>query len=300
MKLLRSGLDHFAAIKWKRFHKDFLVVFNWHQVSPTFNPGREHEYTWTKLADFETEMDYLAAEFTILPLPEAIERLSQGSLRGACASLTFDDGDASMSEHVWPLLRGRNLPATFFINSAYLDGRRSYWFPISVYLSAHEESNPSSAELKEWALQLRRTDDPKLYNELRSRIEQLASLVPDLGSRLVSPAWLSSLDGEQFSIGAHGHEHQRFAMMPAEWQRNDLQENVRQLSQFKAFRPVFAVPFGHAHDWTPDTLRIARDQKLEVVLAAGGVNVAAGDCYRRIPADGRKLRSLILAAMSGN
>jgi len=283
--------------------EDFFVIFNWHQVTPGFDPGIHGEYTWTGLADFQKEIDYLASEFQILPLYEAIQRLERRTLRRPCVSLTFDDGDASMSEYVLPLLRRRNLPATFFINSAYLACHRSYWFPILSYLSANKDVSPGFGppwKLKEEALQLRQTNDPNLYNQARSRVEQLASFVPDLGSRLISTGWLSSLDGEQFSIGAHGHEHERFSMMPVEWQRKDLEENVRQLSQFKAFRPVFAVPFGQAHDWTPDTLRIAREQELDIVLADGGINIAAGEYYRRIPGDGRKLRPLIQAAMAGN
>ena len=86
--------------------------------------------------------------------------------------------------------------------------------------------------------------------------------------------------------------------MPAEWQQNDLRENVRHLSQFRAYRPVFAVPFGRACDWTEETIRIAHEQNLDVVLADGGVNIAFAPFYRRIPSDGKKLGPLIVTAMA--
>jgi len=205
-----------------------------------------------------------------------------------------------MAEFVLPSLRKRNLPATFFVNSAYLAGKQSYWFPILSHLSSTKTAVAGvgkPADFDEWNAKLRNTTDPMVYKSLRTRVEALAPMVPDLATRVVSAAWLHSLDGDQFCIGAHGHEHERFSMMPAEWQRNDLEENVRQLSGFRAFRPFFAVPFGRAGDWTQETIRVAHEQKLAVVLADGGVNVSAADYYQRIPSDGSRLRPLIERAM---
>jgi peptidoglycan/xylan/chitin deacetylase (PgdA/CDA1 family) len=289
------------AFAWGLSHSDFLVVFNWHQVTPLFEPLCHHEYTWTQLEDFEAEVDYLIREFDVMPLHEAIRRFDRGALRGPCAALTFDDGDASMAKYVVPALRQRDLPATFFINSAYLDCKRSYWFPILSYLCNVEDKNLQAIlpqRLKDEALQLRTTNDPSFYNAVRKRIEELASWVPNLESRLITTRWLADLDGDQFAIGAHGHEHQRFSMMSAEWQHNDLRENVRVLSQFQAYRPVFAVPFGRPSDWTNQTIRIARQQGLEVVLANGGLNARSGETYQRIPSDGRVIRELVSAAKS--
>lgn len=298
---LRTAFHALRAFAWRRNHRDFLIVFNWHQVTSLFDPLCHHKYTWTQLNDFKTEIDHLTADFEILPLHDAIYRLNCGNLRGSCAALTFDDGDISIADYVVPLLRERNLPATFFINSAYLEGHRSYWFPILSYLCTVESESSAvlSAEIKQKASRLRSTDDPIFYGAVRDDIECLASFVPNLGSRLISAEWLAKLDGDQFAIGAHGHEHQRYSMMTPEWQLNDLRENVKILSQFRGYRPVFAVPFGRPWDWTTQTIRVARDQGLQVVLADGGINIVHRDGYRRIPSDGRKSRELITAAMSG-
>ncbi len=280
---------------WRRSHRDFLVIFNWHQITPEFDPIRHHKYTWTPLDLFNSTVEALASEFEILPLHKAIDQIARGSLRGPCAALTFDDGDASVAEYVAPILHRHQLPATFFINSAYLDGRGTYWFPIVAYLSAVADA-PSHLDLYDGlilkAQQLRLTKDPIFYNDVRRQIEQLAPLVPDGPSRLVSREWLASLDGDQFSIGAHGHEHQRFSLMSEEWQRRDLRENKEQLSQFKGFRPIFAIPFGRPWDWNEHTIRAAREQSLEVVFANGGINTGSGDILR-IPCDGHEIRKLL-------
>jgi peptidoglycan/xylan/chitin deacetylase (PgdA/CDA1 family) len=289
------------AVVWRLTHPNFLIIFNWHQITPAFDPLLHHQYTWTRLQDFGAAVDDLSARFRILPLHEAIARINRGDLRGACAVLTFDDGDSSLAEYVVPLLREQNLPATFFINSAYLESQRSYWFPILSYLCSIESANAQAAlpdKLRQRAQQLRVTGNAPFYRSVRDRIEELAPLVPNLRTRTVSAEWLTKLDGDQFAIGAHGHEHQRYAMMTPEWQVNDLRENVRILSQFKAYRPIFAVPFGRPWDWTDHTLRIAHKQGLQIVLANGGINVGRCDVYRRIPSDGQQIRRLVTAAMS--
>lgn len=289
------------ACLWQFSHHDYFVIFNWHQVSPVFHLPHHHEDTWTRLKDFEREVEWLASEHKILPLPEALERLKKGSLRGCCAALTFDDGDISMAEHLLPLLKRRGWPATLFFNTAYLDTHASYWFPIANYFQTNEAAGRSGGftkEMQEAVGKLRRTNDPTFYEHWRRRIEELATMVPDLKSRLVSMEWLSKLDGAQFTIGAHGHEHQRFSMMPPEWQENDLRENIRVLSQFKAFKSIFAIPFGRSWDWSDDTLKAACGQGLDIMLAAGGLNVSSGRFYHRIPGDHQKLRSLITSAMA--
>jgi len=301
-RLLDFSTSVARATLWRqRSQKDFLAVFNWHQVTPTFDSLVHHKYTWTPLERFKREVDYAVRKFQVLPLHEAISRLKNGSLRGRCASFNFDDGDISIAEHVVPFLRQRGLPATFFINSAYLDGKLTYWFPILNYFEATQGAGVSLPhDLKENASGLRKTADPVFYNEVRTKIEEFASLIPNLGARLVSANWLSTLDGDQFAIGAHGHEHQRFSLMPTDWQRNDLRDNQRVLRDFRGYRPIFAVPFGRPTDWTTDTVRIACAEGLDVVLADGGINVTAADSYRRIPSDDKALAPLIAAGWRTN
>lgn len=272
---------------------DFLAVLNWHQVTPSFDPRRHHRYTWTQLGDFEASLDWLAQKFEILPLTEAIDRCRRRAIQGPCAALTFDDGDVSIAEYVAPVLVRRQLPATFFINSAYLNQSRSYWFPILAF-----GGDGLPADLRAQAQNLRQTNDAVFYQEVRQRVEQLAATVPDLASRLVSSEWLAGLDARQFTIGAHGHEHQRFSLMTRESQRSNLRENVRCLSQFRAYRPVFAVPFGRPGDWNASTLEVARELGLDVVLADGGLNFRPAEAYRRISCDGQAAGPLIRQALS--
>lgn len=281
-----SRAAHRASLAvWNAQHRNFLIALSWHQVTAEFDPRIHHKYTWTPFADFKRCIDYLAENYHIVALPDAIAALKEHRLSGRCVALTFDDGDASIAEYVAPYLLSRNLPATFFINTAYIGRAASYWFPIFTYLSSDLSASVMPAALKAAASQLRTTKDARFYQNTRKQIERLAEIVPGLSERVVSAEWLSMLDRRLFTIGLHGHEHQRFSLMPAEWQRRDLALNMSVLSQFPGYVPIFALPFGRRHDWSDETLDIAQDLGLDVVLADGGINLGMTGPWLRVPSD---------------
>lgn len=298
MNPIRSIIHAARVFAWRRRHADYAAIFNWHQVSPDFEPARHHRYIWTEFDLFCEEVEAIAQEFEIVPLHELIARLRAGKLHGALAALTFDDGDASVADYVLPFLASKSIPATFFINSAYVEQPRTYWFPVLAYL-AHDADARMRAGLAEvpeaLSRRIRTTSDPAVYNSLREEVENLVSIVPQLKERVVTRNWLANLDPAQFSIGAHGHEHQRFSMMSLDWQSHDLKRNLDELGSYPAFRPIFAVPFGRSGDWNADTVRIARSMGFDVVFAAGGLNLPLSGELRRIPSDGANLRPLLRA-----
>jgi peptidoglycan/xylan/chitin deacetylase (PgdA/CDA1 family) len=104
--------------------------------------------------------------------------------------------------------------------------------------------------------------------------------------------FLASLNKSLFSVGLHGHEHQRFSMMSPEWQAESIDKNLEILSELDTFEPIFAIPFGRPHDFTRETIQIALQRELRILLANGGVNKSFSVGYDRIPADGRDVLEL--------
>jgi peptidoglycan/xylan/chitin deacetylase (PgdA/CDA1 family) len=298
--MLERLIRFFAASMWKRRHGRLLVVFNYHQVSPTFDPRFQSEHTWTSLDHFRRQVEFIKSYFSVLPLPEAIDRLKRHALKGIHAAITFDDGDISMQTHAAPLLKEMGVPATFFVNTAYGQGRY-YWFPVLNYLGHGDEKLKAllTPELKARAGKLRRTEDAKLYDATRQEVEALAHHIDESRPLLVGDDWLASLDGQQFTLGAHGHEHQRYSMMPADWQADNLRTNAELLRQFPAYRPIFALPFGRHYDWDNTALRIAIDQGHTLLTADGGVNQRRDAHILRVPADGRVAKELFAREIVG-
>jgi peptidoglycan/xylan/chitin deacetylase (PgdA/CDA1 family) len=282
----------FSAASVRMAKRNFLAVFNYHQVSPKFDRKYHLPQTWTDLAYFEKQIIELKSRFEFMRLCDAVEKMKSGTLRGPCAALTFDDGDISLERHVTPILAKHRVPATFFINTGYWGERRTYWVFLVGYLAFNEvESKRAllSEELKGQFRLLRHTNDAVLYNKIRERIETLSHAV-DPGERFfVSKEFLSTLDPELFSVGLHGHEHQRLSMMPETWQRRNIEKNIRHLEDLPGYYPMFGIPFGRPHDWNDAVIRICEEMHLDIAFADGGINLAGGRYCERIPADGRNV-----------
>src|SRR5215470_3843791 len=75
--------------------RDFLLILNWHQITPRFDPKLHHRYTWTEFKHFASTIDYLVRHFRVVSLSETLKRIKNGNLEGRCVALTFDDGDIS-------------------------------------------------------------------------------------------------------------------------------------------------------------------------------------------------------------
>ncbi len=90
------------------------VVVLYHHVS-----NNTPKSTSISPAAFEAQMDYLADNnFTIVPLPELVEKLRKGEpLPDKTVAISFDDSYASVYESAYPRLKKRGWPFTFFVNT---------------------------------------------------------------------------------------------------------------------------------------------------------------------------------------
>lgn len=78
---------------------------------------------------FAAHLDRMIAEgYTVIPLRDLVAHLLQGTpLPPKAVVITFDDGYRDNYEHAFPLLRERNLPATFFLVMEFINqGRPEY------------------------------------------------------------------------------------------------------------------------------------------------------------------------------
>ncbi len=268
-----------------------LVVFTFHQASERFDPQYNGKYIWSQIGLLEKQFLYLQQNFNVIRLSEAIDKLKTGQIKKTTVCITFDDGDRTVAEYIVPMMEKHGIPATFFINSAYLDNNGpGYWFNIYNYFANGDQQQKEVAEKvsNSYSL-LRNTMDPETYREHRGIVEEIARWMSEDVHFYVSRNFLASLNPGYFEIGLHGHEHQRFSMLTEEEQRANLVKNIEQLSGLEQFRPIFALPFGKPSDLNETTRKIVRELDLELVLSDGGINRNHDSEIKRIPADGRDL-----------
>ncbi len=100
-------------------NKGRLSVFLFHRVLSEPDPL----VNWDPdAATFNELMGWVKLCFNVLPLDQAVRRLSERSLPSRAASITFDDGYADNFQIARPILESHGLTATFFIATGYLDG----------------------------------------------------------------------------------------------------------------------------------------------------------------------------------
>lgn len=121
--------------------------------------------------------------------------------------VTFDDGFQTVYTRAWPALRDLSIPATVFVNTAFLD--RDHPFPFDAWGIAHQRAIPDE------------TYRPLTVSQCR---EMSASGLME--------------------IGAHTHTHADFRNRPTEF-REDLQLSVDAVREMVGTGAVtFAFPFG--------------------------------------------------------
>ncbi|MDZ7752509.1 MAG: polysaccharide deacetylase family protein [Gammaproteobacteria bacterium] len=105
-------------------------------------------------ATFRWQMGLVKEYLNPLPLPEAVERLAQGTLPPRAVSITFDDGYADNHALALPILQDLGLHATFFIATDFLNGGIMFNDAIaeSVWAMAGERLDLRALGLGEYPL----------------------------------------------------------------------------------------------------------------------------------------------------
>lgn len=77
---------------------------------------------------FESQLQYLAKNFEVVPLDEILSRvLGNSRTSNGLVALTFDDGFRNNYTVAYPILRKLCLPATFFVCPGLIGRSRSIW-----------------------------------------------------------------------------------------------------------------------------------------------------------------------------
>jgi hypothetical protein len=80
-------------------------------------------YHFRTVAEFSADVEFLLRHFQPVTLAEIVEVLNgDRALSRPSFHLTFDDGFREMYDVVSPILERAGVPATFFVNTAFLDG----------------------------------------------------------------------------------------------------------------------------------------------------------------------------------
>jgi peptidoglycan/xylan/chitin deacetylase (PgdA/CDA1 family) len=272
-----------------------LSVLAYHRVMAAHDPLRPGEPT---AEQFEARMRWVASNFTVLPLLDAVRALREERLPPRALSITFDDGYADNHDLALPVLRKLGLPATFFIATGYLEG--GCMFNDTVIEAVRGAPGPT-LDLRELgfgvialgadderAQALGRILDALKY-ELPPQREEIAAQIARRAA-VAAPAQLmmtakqvKAVHETGMTIGAHTVTHPILAKISLDRARKEIVDSRARLEQITG-APVrlFAYPNGRpGRDYRREHAALARELGFEAaVTTAPGAAGSGGDLYQ--------------------
>ena len=281
-----------------------MTILLYHGVAPqeerTDLPAQAGIYKYRKKfispEIFEQQLEYLKKEYTILPLEEALQRLRSGNLPKNALSITFDDGYENNYLYAFPILKGLELPATFFVTTDFVFEKKPLWVDRLEYASGAGDA-PAAVKQKRDG-ELRAKFKKFSANEREERLRYLESKTRSLENFAADRRVYAPLTTEQMSemveagmqIGAHTKSHPILSYLSFDEARSENVSSKLMLEQHGfVISPVFAYPNGQLHDWSERDERIAQEAGFTAALTTiQGVNTRETPAYRirRIAMDG--------------
>ncbi len=233
-----------------------LAILMYHRVMPEPDVLTDS----IDAATFDAHMTALSRCFNVLPLADAVARLTAGTLPPRPAAITFDDGYSDNLHVALPILERHRLHATFFIASGFLDGGRMFNDTVieavrrlsgpTLDLPAAGLSRIAVGSLAEKRAALERVLHAVKYLSLDQRelaAEQISGVA---GARLPDDLMMTSeellrLARAGMGIGGHTIHHPILARLGVDEARREITDNKAALEALVGQRlDLFAYPNG--------------------------------------------------------
>ncbi len=120
----------------------------YHVVSDADLAHVRHLFSYRNTSEFKEDLDFFLRHYKPLGLSDLLVSLkNDGTLPKKSFLLSFDDGFREIYDTVAPILREKGVPATFFLNSAFLDNKHLFYrHKASVLVDVVQKSNQKAAE----------------------------------------------------------------------------------------------------------------------------------------------------------
>jgi peptidoglycan/xylan/chitin deacetylase (PgdA/CDA1 family) len=206
-----------GALTMRRSSRALLVLI-YHRVLPEPDPLLIDE---PDARTFGNQLDVISRLFHVVDLVEGVRRLRDGTLPPRAAAITFDDGYANNLDVAAPILAGRELPATVFVTTGFINGG-CMWNDLVIEAV---RLAPGTFDLRDLDLGLHELPDMaarrRLVDDLLARIKYLAiderlararAIAERSGAGsgaglMMNEQQLRRLNGMGISIGAHCVSH---------------------------------------------------------------------------------------------
>ena len=245
-------------------------ILMYHRVS------QSPEWRRTHIGVFEAHLEVLMKHNDVVPIGRVVEQLQNGlPVPRTWVVITFDDGHRDFYEVVLPALSRRQLPATLYVPTAFIDRKEWLWPDrlLSIVLSTRKESlifggdKPLSLltmtdrraawnAIADELLTLNSADREAALQQVQRKLDVIISRAPvgEFEAMTWDEVRYASMCG--VTIASHSHNH-----IPLS--RETLDEQKRQVAlarsrleeELDGSVEHFAYPHGRDEDFNDDSVR---------------------------------------------
>lgn len=278
------------TVKWlgQLSGQNFIFPF-YHLVTNAPTPCVKHLFPVPTEKQFRQDIDFLLSHFLRAGYDEVVHFVESGKKqKNPSFFLSFDDGFAECYHIVAPILKGKGIPAAFFINPAFVGNKRlSHRQKVSLLIEKGLQS-PSQGLLKRagelTGSLLRESDDlVKILKRFTiadmEKINALADLFEiDFEEALnkfqpyMSLSEIRQLKSDGFVIGSHSFDHPEFNVLNEERMKSEIEQSFQFIeSNFKTERRVFSFPFSDLGVPLSFFRYLANEANVEISFGTSGI-----------------------------
>lgn len=285
------------------------VALLYHAVSDRYLPHISNLYRLKTTKEFINDIDGLLKIYKPVDLHTFISEYNKDR-RKSVIHFTFDDGLREFYETAAPILYKKGIPATCFLNSAFIDNKDLFFrykasFLIDtvkyhsqagkkdeVIINWKNEHKISDTSIVNYLLQINQ-DNQYLLDDLASKLEiDFKKFLTEKQPYMTSPQ-IMELKDQGFTFGGHSLDHPRYNLLQEKEQLRQTIESINSVvKNYNLNYKVFAFPF------TDDGVKLSFFSSLQSEIkvttfgCAGLKDDIAPKNIQRVPVEGYKIDAL--------
>lgn len=244
-----------------KYYWSDCIVLTYHSLFGLDVEPEVDQYINRTKSEFTEDIIFIKNNFNVLSLKEFLEINNKGGkFPERSLLITFDDGLAIQYDHMYPILKSHNIPATFFLNNAFIDNRDLHYERKKyIILRKLNELQDNAVDRKiSKAVSKDYSDEFNLKNfihELEYKSKNTLDTVADeLGISFadylhenniyLTTQQIDTMLRNNMTIGGHSIDHPDFTELSLEDQVKQTLSSVNDLaSRFQLDYKAFAFPY---------------------------------------------------------
>mgnify|MGYP001055439035 CR=1 FL=1 len=225
-------------------------------------------YKHKTTAQFKQDLAYLQQYFEPVSLKECIDQIALGKpFAKPSFHLTFDDGLCSFYDVVAPILTEKNMSATCFVNSQFMDNK-DLMYRYKVGLIIHHITSENKLKSVAYYKNLSHLD----VKEIDQTLEKLGIDVDaflDEERPYLTKAQMIELSAKGFTFGGHSTNHPQYHLITDKEKLYQTIESVDALDFLNQKIKSFAYPFTDAN--ISDSIKSKIAASVDISFGCAGI-----------------------------